>query len=148
MAQPQSVMVTVTASEYRTRPSTSVILAFSSCLPAERCKNGKEFLLPLPPMALEFLAEIGTDVNGYFFTSGRTGQPYQPRSIDHACRDLFLERLVGPQQQLLPGLTTRVKSSLDLHTAERAGVQLSPVFAGKGNSLGNALVDDIGADLG
>ena len=62
------------------------------CLPAERAKNGKEFLLPLPPIALELLAEAGTDANGYFFTSGRTGQPYQPRSIDHACRDLFLLR--------------------------------------------------------
>jgi integrase len=43
-------------------------------------------------MALELLVEVGTDTNGYYFTSGRTGQPYQPRSIDHACRDLFLPR--------------------------------------------------------
>jgi integrase len=62
------------------------------CLPAIRAKNGKKFLLPLPPMALELLAEVGTDTSGYYFTSGRTRQPYQPRSIDHACRDLFLPR--------------------------------------------------------
>ena len=62
-------------------------------LPAERAKNGKEFLFPLPPMALEILDQAGTDPKtGYFFTSGRTGQPYEPRSIDHACRDLFLPR--------------------------------------------------------
>jgi integrase len=62
-------------------------------LPADRVKNGKDFLLPLPPMALEILDEIGADLNtGYFFRSSRTGQPYQGRSIDHACRDLFLPR--------------------------------------------------------
>jgi integrase len=62
-------------------------------LPAERVKNGKDFLLPLPPMALEILGEIGADPNtGYFFTSERTGRPYQGRSIDHACRDLFIPR--------------------------------------------------------
>ena len=62
-------------------------------LPAERVKNGKEFLLPLPPMALKILDEVGADPNtGYFFSSSRTGQPYQGRSIDHACRDLFIPR--------------------------------------------------------
>ena len=62
-------------------------------LPGERAKNGKEFLLPLPPMALDILDEIGVHPkSGYFFTSDRTGQPYQGRSIDHACRDLFIPR--------------------------------------------------------
>jgi integrase len=62
-------------------------------LPGERTKNGKEFLLPLLPMALDTLDEIGANPkSGYFFTSSRTGQPYQGRSIDHACRDLFIPR--------------------------------------------------------
>src|SRR5262249_18523884 len=62
-------------------------------LPGERVKNGKDFLLPLPPMALEILDEVGADpYTGYFFRSGRTGRPYQGRSIDHACRDLFIPR--------------------------------------------------------
>jgi integrase len=62
-------------------------------LPGDRVKSRKDFLLPLPPMALEILDEIGADPKtGYFFTSARTGQPYQGRSIDHACRDLFIPR--------------------------------------------------------
>ena len=62
-------------------------------LPGNRVKNGKDFLLPLPPMALEILDEVGADPkSGFFFTSSRTGQPYQGRSIDHACRDLFIPR--------------------------------------------------------
>jgi integrase len=63
------------------------------CLPASRTKNGKDFFLPLPPMALEILDAIGADEKtGYYFVSSRTGQPYEPRSVDHACRDLFLPR--------------------------------------------------------
>jgi integrase len=43
-------------------------------LPGNRVKNGKDFLLPLLPMALEILDEIGADPNtGYFFRSSRTG---------------------------------------------------------------------------
>jgi hypothetical protein len=62
---------------------------------------------------------------------------------DGACGDLFLERLVGPQQQLLAGLTTRVKGSLNLHTAKRAGVEQTAVLPCKWNALGHALVDDV-----
>jgi len=63
------------------------------CIPEDRTKNGLEFLLPLPPAALKILEEVGADERtGYYFISGRTGQPYEPRSIDHACRDLFLPR--------------------------------------------------------
>jgi integrase len=70
------------------------------CLPASRMKNGKDFFLPLPPMALEVLDAIGTDEKtGYYFVSARTGQPYEPRSIDHACRDLFLPRRQGTKSQ-------------------------------------------------
>ena len=61
--------------------------------------------------------------------------------------DLTLERLVGPQQQLLAGLAAGVKRALDLHSAERPGREQPAVFAGKRHSLGDALVDDVDADL-
>lgn len=76
-------------------------------LPGSRMKNGKDFILPLPPMALTILDEIGADEKtGFYFVSersakpidikspdaGRARVPYDPRSIDHACRDLFMLR--------------------------------------------------------
>jgi integrase len=62
-------------------------------IPEEHMKNGFAFLLPLPPAAIAILEEVGADKEtGFYFISSRTGQPYEPRSIDHACRDLFLPR--------------------------------------------------------
>jgi integrase len=62
-------------------------------IPASRIKNAKDFYLPLPPMAAQILDATGVDEEtGYYFVSARTGQPYEPRSVDHACRDLFLPR--------------------------------------------------------
>ena len=62
-------------------------------IPEDHMKNGFAFLLPLPPAAIAILEEVGADKEtGFYFISSRTGQPYEPRSIDHACRDLFLPR--------------------------------------------------------
>ena len=61
--------------------------------------------------------------------------------------DLALERLVGAEQQLLAGLAAGVKRPLDLNAAERPGREQSAVFAGKRHALGDALVDDVDADL-
>ncbi len=81
-------------------------------LPAARSKNGKERIIPLSPLALAVLAEAKPyeprnpeddaapaaeaagqqDEAGWIFPSGRTGKPYQGRSIDHACHDLFMPR--------------------------------------------------------
>src|SRR5665213_3307517 len=73
-------------------------------LPAFRSKNGRERIIPLSPLALAVLAEAkpfypkdadgrpAEKSTGWIFPSGRTGEPYQGRSIDHACRDLFVPR--------------------------------------------------------
>ena len=62
--------------------------------------------------------------------------------------DLTLERLVGADQELLAGLATRVERTGHLHTTEGAVVEEAAVLAGEGNALRDALVDDVGADLG
>jgi len=41
----------------------------------------------------------------------------------------------------------RVERPLDLHTAERAGVEQPAVLARERNALGDALIDDVDADL-
>ena len=61
--------------------------------------------------------------------------------------DLPLERLVGTEQQLLARLAAGVKRALDLNSAERAGREQAAVFAGERHPLGDALVDDVDADL-
>ena len=68
--------------------------------------------------------------------------------LDGASRDLTLERLVGADQQLLTRLATRVERTGHLHTTEGAVVEEAAVLAGEGDALRDALVDDVGADLG
>ena len=67
---------------------------------------------------------------------------------DRAGRDLALQRLVGAEQQLLAGLAAGVEGARHLHAAERAVVEQAAVLAGEGHALRDALVDDVGADLG
>ncbi len=62
--------------------------------------------------------------------------------------DLTLERLIGAEEQLLPGLSPRVKRALDLDSAEGARRKQPAIFACKGHSLRHALVDDVDAELG
>ena len=62
--------------------------------------------------------------------------------------DLPLEGLVGADQQLLAGLAAGVERARDLDAAERAVVEQAAVLAGERHALGDALVDDVGADLG
>jgi integrase len=73
-------------------------------LPATRSKNGKERLIPLSALALDVLTSAKpyypkdregnptSESTGWIFPSGRTGEPYQGRSIDHAVRDLLVPR--------------------------------------------------------
>ena len=68
--------------------------------------------------------------------------------VDRAGRDLALERLVGADQQLLAGLAAGVEGARDLHAAEGAVVEQAAVLAGERDALRDALVDDVGADLG
>ena len=68
--------------------------------------------------------------------------------LDRAGRDLALEGLVGADQQLLAGLAAGVERAGHLYAAERAVVQQAAVLPGERDALGDALVDDVGADLG
>ena len=70
-------------------------------------------------------------------------------NISHrAGGDLALESLVGADEQLLAGLAAGVEGARDLDAAERAVVEQAAVLAGEGHALRDALVDDVGADLG
>jgi hypothetical protein len=62
--------------------------------------------------------------------------------------NLPLQRLVGAEQKLLSGLSTGVEGARDLCAAERAIGERTAVLAGERNTLGYALIDDLGADLG
>ena len=69
-------------------------------------------------------------------------------SVTVPARDLALERLVGAEQQLLAGLAAGVEGARHLGAAEGAVVEQAAVLAGEGHALGDALVDDVDADLG
>ena len=62
--------------------------------------------------------------------------------------DLPLERLIGPQQELLAGLAPRVERARDLRAPEGPVGQQPAVLAREGHALGHALVDDLDAQLG
>ena len=62
--------------------------------------------------------------------------------------DLPVHSRIGTQQQLLPGLPPGVEGAGYQYSPEGAVVEHPPVFAGKGNPLGHALVDDVHRFLG
>lgn len=72
-------------------------------IPASRSKNSREHIVPLSPLALQIIgdppkAREGADPEerkraGWTFPSGRTGEPYDGKTLDHAVRDLFIPRL-------------------------------------------------------
>ena len=66
---------------------------------------------------------------------------------DPARADLPFQGLVRAQQELLTGLSSRVKSARHLRAAERSIRQSASILAGKRNALGYALVDNLDADL-
>jgi len=66
---------------------------------------------------------------------------------DAAEADLALERLVGPEEELLPRLPARVEGPRHLRAAERAVGEKAAVLARKRNSLRHALIDDVYAQL-
>ena len=85
------------------------------------------------------------------------GPPVDDDQLDHlvagvapdgAGGDLPLQRLVGADQQLLAGLAAGVERARDLYAAEGAVVEQAAVLAGERHALRDALVDDVGADLG
>jgi integrase len=78
-------------------------------IPAARAKNGREYLVPLSPLAIEIIkqakasrdeqaqgrdgASAKQDNGGWLFPSARTGEPYHKQSPDHVMRDLFVARI-------------------------------------------------------
>ena len=69
-------------------------------------------------------------------------------ALDRAGGDLALECLVGADQQLLPGLAAGVERARHLDAAEGAVVEQAAVLPRERHALGDALVDDVHADLG
>ena len=62
--------------------------------------------------------------------------------------DLGAQGGVGAEQELLAGLSLGVEGAGDLGAAEGAVREFPAVFAGEGDALGDALVDDVPAHLG
>ncbi len=62
---------------------------------------------------------------------------------DRAGLDLAGKGGVSAKQELLPSLATGVEGAGNLGAAEGAGIQITGVVTGKGDTLGHALVNDI-----
>ena len=56
-------------------------------------------------------------------------------------------RLIGAEQQLLAGLAAGVERARHLRAAKRSVVEQPAVFAGERHALGDALIDDVDAQL-
>jgi|GEM_PF-2880652 len=67
--------------------------------------------------------------------------------LHRAGRDLALECLVSAEQQLLAGLAPGVERARQLCPTEAARVYEPPVLAGERHTLGDALIDDVDAEL-
>ena len=61
--------------------------------------------------------------------------------------NLTAQRAIGTQQQLLTGLTFGVECTAYLSTTERTVGQHTAILTSKGNTLSDALVDNVIADL-
>ena len=95
----------------------------------------------------------GTEVSG----DNAGGLPVDLNDLDHlvtvvelyrAIVDLLGQRLVGAQQELLTGLTTRVERAAYLCSTEGTVREKAAVFTGERNSRRHGLVDDVDRDLG
>ena len=61
--------------------------------------------------------------------------------------DLFHQRRVSAEQQLLAGLTLGIECTADLHTTERAVGEHATILTCERHALCDALVDDVCTDL-
>ena len=61
--------------------------------------------------------------------------------------DLAHQCLIGTEEQLLSGLSSRIEGTRDLGAAERAVGEEAAIFTGERHALGRALVDDFDTDL-
>ena len=104
------------------------------------------------------VGEVGLDLAGdHVAGDDAAGLAVRDDQLEHlvagehrhrAGGDLALEGLVGADQQLLAGLAAGVEGARDLDAAEGAVVEQAAVLAGERDALRDALVDDVGADLG
>jgi hypothetical protein len=69
------------------------------------------------------------------------------QQLNLATAHLPHQSTVGTQKQLLTGLSPGIKGSRNLSAAKGTISQITSILPGKGNTLGNTLVDDIVADL-
>src|SRR5437899_2313020 len=68
--------------------------------------------------------------------------------LDRSLPNLSGENGISAQEKLLSGLASGIKSPGDLGPAERTVVEITAVFAGEGNALRHALINDIDTYLG
>ena len=104
------------------------------------------------------IREVGLDLAGdHVADDDPAGAAVDDDQLDHLVpgvgphgpgRDLPLERLVRADEQLLAGLAAGVERPRHLDAAEGAVVEQAAVLAGERDALGDALVDDVPADLG
>ena len=69
------------------------------------------------------------------------------KDIHFAQLGLPHQGLVGPQQQLLTGLTTAVERTRNLSTTKGPVCQRTTILSGERNALSHTLVNDVAADL-
>src|SRR4029453_5661034 len=69
------------------------------------------------------------------------------QTLHGAFFDLTHHRLIRAKQQLLTRLTARVKRPRNLCPSKRSVVKEAAIFTSKWNALGDALVDDVDAQL-
>jgi len=103
------------------------------------CRKG--FDLPRDQVARNYPARLA-------FNDDEVEHLHAREHSDFAEIYLALKGLVGSEQELLPGLSPGIKSTRDLDTTERTIVEQPAVLPGKGNALGDTLIDNVHADLG
>src|SRR5207342_829297 len=90
----------------------------------------------------------GDDAGGAAVLEHDVEQLHARMELDRAEVHLPLEGLVRAEQELLAGLAPGVERARHLRASEGAGVEQASVLAGERYALGDALVDDLDADLG
>ena len=68
-------------------------------------------------------------------------------ALDCTCCNLAVKGSISTEKELLSGLSTSIEGTADLRTSKRTVGEKSAVFPCKRNTLCNALVNDVVADL-
>ena len=104
------------------------------------------------------ISSVGSDFTSDEVTNNNAfGVPIDNNNIEHlgasvhfdaAFGDFFGKRLIATDEELLTGLAAGVEGAFYLGAAERTVVEKSAIFPGEGDTLGNALIDDLVRDFG